>query len=233
MNRGIYVACDVQLPEYDTLVKVLSNEPAIVGFKVGFALGLTGTLAAISFLAHKNNPDTKVMYDHQKAGTDVPFTGEIFAEVMKMSEVDQAIIFPLAGPVTQKDWTQYLQKKNITPVVGGAMTHDHFWNADGGYMDKGSVEHIYRLSAQLGVTHFVMPGNQPYLIEQLIQVVLDNGCPVDELVVMSPGLSSDESILRAHETVGNYTFYPIIGRRIYEADNPLTEVRKIAKILDI
>lgn len=230
MNRGIYIAADLHLPEYDTLIRVLANEPGIRGFKVGFLLGLTGTLPAVSHMAHKANPALHVMYDHQKAATDVPFTGEMFAHVMKMSMVDEVILFPLAGPLTQKDWTRYLQKEDITPVLGGAMTHDHLWIEDGGYLDKGSVEHMYRLSAQLGVTQFVMPGNQPDMIKKLIKVVLDNGCPAESLVIMSPGLRTNESIKQASDAVGDHIFYPILGRRIYASDNPLLEVRNIVEM---
>ncbi len=230
MKRGIYVAADVHLPEFDILVKLLAKEPSICGFKLGFVLGLTGSLPAVTNVVKLANPACQVMYDHQKAGTDVPFTGKEFADVMSLSKVDRAILFPLAGPLTQKDWTQYLQKKSITPVLGGAMTHSHLYTVDGGYMDKNSLPHIYRLSAQLGVTEFVMPGNQPELIKELIKVVLSNGCPKEELVVMSPGLSTNDSIREASDAVGDHTFYPIIGRRIYKADNPLLQVREIDKL---
>ncbi len=225
MKRGIYIACDMPIHQYQTLVSILAQEPGIAGLKIGFMLGLAETLHSVTQIARQANMDLKVMYDHQKAGTDVPFTGENFADVMQKAEVDQAILFPLSGPLTQKAWIQALQVVGVEPVVGGAMTHDGFYADSSGYINKDAIYHMYRLSAELGVKSFVMPGNQIELLLRLKKIVLQNGCTEEELTIFSPGIDSLDQLKDLSQQVGNISFYPILGRMIYETENPLISAR--------
>lgn len=224
---NIILAADVSMGEYQVLLDVLGNEPGIFGIKVGFALGLRATLQAIVHMTKQVNPSLQVIYDHQKACTDVPFTGRLFADVMLEAKVDAAILFPLTGPATQKDWIDYLHSNCITALVGGAMTHVHYMQHEGGYIDVNAIAHMYAVSAKKGITDFVMPGNRPDLIYSLIDIVLNNGCSEDNLTIYSPGISSMSDLMSACSAAKPYDFYPIIGRWICEANNPLTLVRDI------
>jgi len=230
-KSGIILACDMTPGQYDTLLEVLGEEPGLVALKLGFVLGLRAPLQSLVFRAKNTSPKLHVMYDHQKAGTDVPFTGELFADVLAEARIDSAILFPLAGPATQRDWTKALNKRCITPILGGYMTHVHFTVHEGGYIDVGAITHMYSVSAKLGVTKFVMPGNRPDTMYSLIDVVLSAGCPEDELCILSPGISSLSDLRMACHTAKPYKFFPIIGRMIYSDDNPLTVLRKSVEIL--
>jgi orotidine-5'-phosphate decarboxylase len=230
-KQGIILACDMSPGQYDILLDVLGNEPGLVGLKLGFVLGLRAPLQSLVFKAKQVNPDLHVTYDHQKAGTDVPFTGDLFADVLSEAKIDSAILFPLAGPATQRDWIKALQNRCITPILGGCMTHVHFMMHDGGYIDVNAIYHMYANSAKLGVTDFVMPGNKPNLIYSLIKIVLANGCPEDQLTIMAPGIENLSDLRMVAHTVKPYKFLPIIGRMVYESDNPLTLVREATDIL--
>jgi len=227
IKGNIIIAADVSMGEYQVLLDVLGNEPGIFGVKIGFALALRATLQSIVHTTKLINPDLQIIYDHQKACTDVPFTGRLFADVMLEAKVDAAILFPLTGPATQKDWIDYLYSNCVTPIVGGAMTHIHFMQHEGGYIDVGAISHMYAVSARKGITQFVMPGNRPDLIYSLIDIVLNNGCSAEELCIYSPGIDSMSALMSAEAATRPYDFYPIIGRWIYSADNPLKIVRDI------
>ena len=91
-DYGVIVACDVKtLETLKSLVESTAQVRGIVGYKVGFILGLSYSLAEVVETI-KDITDLPVIYDHQKASTDIPEMGIEFATVMKNSGIDSGIV---------------------------------------------------------------------------------------------------------------------------------------------
>lgn len=94
--RSVIPACDVPtLEEFEEIVKETADVEGIGGYKVGLELGLSYGLGRVVEVARKYTAKP-IIYDHQKAGTDIPDTGKNFAEVCKRAGVDAVILFPQA-----------------------------------------------------------------------------------------------------------------------------------------
>mgnify|MGYP000430429737 CR=1 FL=1 len=81
-ERSIIPACDVPLEVYEQIVRETSDIEGIGAYKIGFQLALKYGLPKIVEVTRKYN-HKPIIYDHQKAGTDIPKTGENFARTVK------------------------------------------------------------------------------------------------------------------------------------------------------
>jgi len=212
--RSIVPACDIEgIREFDNLVKETCKVDGIGAYKVGFELGLGYGLPAIVSAArkHTNKP---IIYDHQKAATDVPFTGEGFASVCKKAGINAVILFPQAGPVTEKEWIKACQRAGLGVVVGGEMTHEGYLHKDGGFLDDDAPMRMYGAAIENGVREFVVPGNKPEKIKIYREFFESRGIVP---VLHSPGLvSQGGSISESGRLAGKY-WHAIVGRALYEA----------------
>jgi len=123
---GIVVACDVpSLEALERVVNATGHLTEVTAFKLGFSLGLRFGLARAveTVRAATAKP---VIYDHQKAGTDIPQTGRDFAAVCRESAVEAGILFPHAGPATLEAWIDALSEAGVVPIVGAVMTHPRY-----------------------------------------------------------------------------------------------------------
>ncbi|MBU1922628.1 orotidine 5-phosphate decarboxylase, partial [Patescibacteria group bacterium] len=100
-DRSLVPACDVSLELYERIVRETADVAGVGAYKVGFQLGLAHGLPRIVELARQYT-DKPIIYDHQKAATDIPDTGVNFAETLSASGVDAVIFFPQAGPATEE-----------------------------------------------------------------------------------------------------------------------------------
>ncbi len=67
-------------------------------------------------IAARKHTDKPIIYDHQKAGTDIPDTGRNFARVVKKAGVDTVIFFPQAGPETARAWIYHALDRKLLLV---------------------------------------------------------------------------------------------------------------------
>ncbi|MBU1704702.1 MAG: orotidine 5-phosphate decarboxylase, partial [Nanoarchaeota archaeon] len=111
---------DLELAE--KIVKETCKVKGIGGYKVGFSLVIPFGLKKVVQTIRKYT-ELPIIYDHQKAGTDIPDTGEIFMKVCKDAGVDAVIIFPAMGPVTEEEWIKAAHGVGLKVIVGGEMTH--------------------------------------------------------------------------------------------------------------
>jgi orotidine-5'-phosphate decarboxylase len=212
--RQIIPALDVtNLEAADRLAARVGGHPAVYGFKLGFGLGLTYGLPAV-VEALRRHSDRPVIYDHQKAGTDIPDTGALFARVMEQAGVDEVILFPQAGPETLRAWVEALHAAGRTVIVGGAMTHKAYLQSEGGFVVDSAATEIYRLAFALGVRRFVMPLTKPALCRQLwTDAGLDASC-----TLYSPGYGAQQGQLAPFGWVPAHLV--IVGRALLQADDP-------------
>lgn len=213
-DRSVIPACDVEtIEEFEELVKATAKVEGIGGYKVGFELGLGYGLSKVVETVRKYT-DKPVIYDHQKAGTDIPDTGKNFARVCKKAGVDAVILFPQAGPETERAWIYHALDAGLKVIVGGRMTHPAYSVSEGGFItDEGALE-MYRIGARAGVTNFVVPGNKPEVIKQVREVVEPEVGPSD---YFAPGFIAQGGKIEDAAKVAGPRFHGIVGRGIYSA----------------
>ncbi len=215
-DKSVIPACDVStLEDFEDLVKGTADIEGIGGYKVGFELGLGYGLGRVVEVVrkHTNKP---VIYDHQKAGTDIPDTGKNFAEVCKKAGVDAVIFFPQAGPETERAWIYHALDKGLNVIVGGRMTHPAYTVSEGGFItDEGALD-MYRIAARAGINNFVVPGNKLDVIKQIRDVVEAEGV---KPVFYAPGFITQGGSISDAAKVAGDRFHGIVGRGIYQAQD--------------
>ncbi len=243
-DRSVIPACDVDFGKLKDIVRETAGIEKIGGYKLGVAF-LDALKAAVETV--KEQTDKPLIYDHQKAGTDIPDTAGHFMDAMVRAGVDAVILFPLSGPITQYEWTLAAQKRNLGVIVGGEMTHPRYSQGDivsgknkdydkvfreiglkrqlSGYIRKNAPDDIYDLAARMGVTDFVMPGNKPDRIRHYKELV--ELCSVEEPVIWSPGLVAQGGKVSEGAKVAGKRFHAIVGRGITKAD----DIKKAAEEL--
>lgn len=209
-DRSVIPACDVSsLSELEKLVDATCDVKGIGAYKIGFGLALRYGLPKVceTIRARTKLP---IIYDHQKAATDIPETGELFAKACKDGGVDAIILFPQAGPVTEKAWIEACKKTGLGVIVGGEMTHPQYKKSDGGWLDDEGIVQIYKIAKEAGIKDFVVPGNKPERIKFYRQLLGD-------VVFYSPGLvAQGGEITESAKAAGN-KWHAIVGRGIYGA----------------
>tara|TARA_Y100000310_G_scaffold209670_1_gene210320 strand:+ start:2763 stop:3461 length:699 start_codon:yes stop_codon:yes gene_type:complete len=221
LDKSIIPSCDVNSLELlRKLVESTYNVHGIGGYKIGFELVLRfGIPSVVSTIREVS--DLPIIYDHQKAGTDIPEMGGKFFEACK--GVDAVIIFPQAGPVTEKEWILKAKSVGMPVIVGGEMTHKSYLEGDGGFIMDDAPMKMYDLAADNGVNDFVVPGNKPDKIEAYRELLVGKGL---DPVFYSPGLISQGGEITEGGVAAGNKWHAIIGRGIYEAD----DMRKAAEL---
>jgi orotidine-5'-phosphate decarboxylase len=214
MDRSIIPACDIEtIEEFEELVKQTAEVRGIGGYKVGFELGLVYSLPKVVETVRKYS-DKPIIYDHQKAGTDIPDTGKNFAKVCRKAGVDAVIFFPQAGPETERAWIYHALDNGLKVIVGGRMTHSAYAVSEGGFItDDGAME-MYRIAARAGVNNFVVPGNKPDVIKQVKELVESEGVSP---VFYAPGFVAQGGKIEDATKVAGERWHAIVGRGIYKA----------------
>lgn len=215
LDKSIIPACDVStLEDLDKLVKATHDISGIGAYKVGFDLGLGYGLPAVVETVRKYT-DLPVIYDHQKAGTDIPDTGINFARRMKKSKIDAAILFPQAGPATEEDWIKALQEAVVGVVVGGEMTHAEYLEPEGGYIVETAPPMMYRLAGRRGVRSFVVPGNKPEKVAHY-RAIIEEVCGKGNVELMAPGFIKQKGKIEDTAKAAGDRWHAIVGSGIYD-----------------
>lgn len=214
VSKSIIVSADVSIEKYEKILQLTKDNPKIGGYKIGFVLGLTYGLPKIVQLTRKytNKP---IIYDHQKAATDIPDTGVQFMKVCKDAGIDCVILFPHTGPSTQAAWIKAAQDANLGLIVGGMMTHPNYRLSEGGYIDDKSIFRIYLDSAKMGVRDFVVPGNKPEFTKELLAKFKEQ--KIENVIFYAPGFITQGGNITESAKVAGKSFHAIVGRGIYEA----------------
>lgn len=228
MNKSIIPACDFDsIEEFEELVKETADVKGVGAYKIGFELGLKYGLPKVVKVARKHT-DKPLIYDHQKAGTDVPFTGEKFAKVCKEAGINTVILFPQAGPKTEAEWIKACQKVGLGVIVGGEMTHPGYLESEGGFLRDDAPLKMYQVAIDNGVKEFVVPGNKPEKIKQYKEFFDSKGITP---ILYSPGLvTQGGSISDSGKAAGSH-WHAIVGRGIYTAKDKKKAAEQLSKEL--
>lgn len=217
LTHGVIPACDVEtLKELKLIVRDTSNLEGIVGYKVGCILALNYGLSKVAAIIREFS-DLPIIYDHQKASTDIPQLGEKFAEVCRKNDIQSVIIFPQSGPQTEGAFISALMNKRLIPMVGGEMTHPMYLVEDGGFIRNDAPKEMYEIAAKMGVNHFILPGNKPDTIRKYHRFIRSI---TKSPKYCMPGIGTQGGdIEMAFEAVKDAQAYAIIGSSIYKAKN--------------
>jgi orotidine-5'-phosphate decarboxylase len=223
---SIVPALDVlDLDVMERVVASLADHPFVHGYKLGFSVGLTHGLPRAVELIRKHS-DKPVIYDHQKAATDIPATGKLFASVMTAGGIDEVILFPQAGPVTLRAWIEALHERGRKVIVGGAMTHAGYLDAEGGFLLDAAPERMYGIAREAGVRAFVMPLTKP----GIAQAAAEAAGVTPEMEVYSPGYGSQGG------DPARFPFFQhhhvIVGRALLGAEDPAAWVSAQQALLE-
>jgi len=226
-ERSVVVAADVPTIEnLKSLVKATCGIEGIGGYKVGLELALTYGLKRVVEAAWCS--EKPVIYDHQKAGNDIPEMGVRFAQVCRAADVDAVILFPFAGTVTETDWIRACQDQELRVLVGGHMTQPQFLAKEGGFVADFAPEKILEIAARNGVKDFVVPGNKPQFVEYY-RKVLERWLGPDNFVLYAPGfITQGGDISETGKVAGRY-WHAIVGSAIYKAGDPKAAAERITQ----
>lgn len=252
-NRSIVPACDF---DTETFVKVLEGTyhiDEIGGYKIGPALtGRPGYDNIVNIArAHTDKP---LIFDAQKWGTDIPDTAGKLLTPLRDSGFDAVILFPESGPITQYVWTKTAQNLGLGIIVGGEMTHPGYregdkivdnendWNEifrkelrmelPTGFIRRHAPDDIYEIAVRMGVTNFVVPGNNPESIKRIRNIIESDS--IGGLVnpsYFSPGLVAQGGNISEGGKAAGDRFHAIVGRGIYKEGNPRENAINLASQL--
>jgi len=241
--RKIIPACDVPLNRLEDIVESTHDLDIIGGYKIGISYLAVGILSAVNII--RRHTDKPIIYDHQKAGTDIPYTSEIFMDVMVDAGISHVIIFPQAGPFTQFSWTKAAQERGLIPIVGVSMTHPGYLSNDNaelhlkflnikkedcaGYIRSDAVYSIMEIAREMGVNNFVVPGNKPDLILDYKNYILSSG--MEDFTFWSPGLIVQGGSPGLASVSAGQNWNMIIGRKLYNSADIRKEIISISKLV--
>jgi orotidine-5'-phosphate decarboxylase len=225
-SHGILIALDME--SLDQMRRVVGQTTAIAGI-VGYKVGLTATLrlGLGGAVAHLNSStDLPLIYDHQKAGPDVPDMAPKFAATCKQAGVDGLILFPIAGPRAVVEFAGSAYAHRLLPIVGGDLPFADYNFSGGGYVIDDALDRIFRKAVEIGVDHFVIPGNTATKVERHARWLTEN---VERPVLFIPGIGAlGGSIATAFAAAPGCDLYAVVGRAIYDAADPAEAARKLA-----
>lgn len=224
-DHSIIPACDVTAEKYEALLKATADLPIIGGYKLGFMLALEIGLPKAAEIARRYTKKP-LIYDHQKAGTDIPDTGRPFAKTCKQAGIDAIILFPQAGPVTERAWIEAGKEEGLGVIVGGLMTHKSYTRGDGGWIADEAIVEIYLEAARAGVADFVVPGTKLEAISKIRNMLEHVGV---EPTFYAPGIGAQGGELAKVAKAAGKRFHAIVGRALYDAKNMAEAASMMAK----
>lgn len=223
-EKSVIVAADVSdIGMLEELVNSTCQVKGVGGFKVGLELALSHGLPKIvsSIRRYTKLP---IIYDHQKAATDIPEMGKRFANACRSAGVDAVILFPFGGAETETSWIKACQEEGLTVLVGGHMTQPKFLMSEDGFIADEAPEKIFQIAAQNGVRDFVVPGNRPKYVRKYKQL-LGELLGKNNFALYAPGFISQGGEISEAGKVAGERWHAIVGRAIYKSSDP----RKVAE----
>lgn len=218
-TMGIVPALDIDSPErLEFVVKATTNVPGIAGYKLGLTSVLRFGLKE-SMRRLRDLTDLPVLYDHQKAGPDMPDMAKKFSVMCAEAEVDGLILFPVAGPTAVDGFVGESIRAGITPVVGGEIPVPDYGVSGGGYLLDDALDRILARAAMNKADHFVLPAHDTQKIIRWSDWIAANvEDPVVFLTGFGPLGGTIETSFAAASACARR--FAIVGRLITGATDP-------------
>ena len=225
-THGIMPALDMRT--LDDVKRVVENTTRIEGV-VAYKVGLTVTLPhglPEAMRQLRTVTDLPLIYDHQKAGPDVPDMAPKFAQTCKESGADGLILFPLAGPRAVDGFVGGALAHRLLPIVGGDLPLAVYNASGGGYVIDNALNLIFERAIASGADHFVVPGNTPDKVAHHAAWLVD---AVKTPQLFIPGIGPlGGNIADTFAAADGCRAYAVVGRAVYGADDPAEAARQLA-----
>lgn len=218
----------VSRSELSRVVEQTKDLNGVCGYKIGalcsLALGLGEVIRTIRAVTPK-----QIVYDHQKAGNDIPEIARKLVQLTAECGVNAFILFPFAGPATLLAAVQEGLDRGLTMIVGAHMTHPSFTYDDGGFVRSSEITRIFQTAASLGVRDFVLPGNQPDVAAKYADELSRR---IEMPTFWAPGFGRQGGVIGefSRRLAGKGYLVPIVGRSVYEAADPASEVERLCTV---
>lgn len=226
VSHGIMPALD--LDSVDSVCRVVESTSGIEGV-VGYKLGLTMVLRlglAEAVRTIRELTDLPVLYDHQKAGPDVPDMADKFCGICREAGADGLILFPLAGPRAVESFVGRSLDNGLLPVVGGDLPLEDYNASGGGYVVDDALDRIFMRAADLGARHFIVPGNTAAKVRHHAGWLVDK---VERPSLVIPGIGAlGGTIGECFAEASGCNAYAVVGRAVYGAEDPAAAARELA-----
>lgn len=218
-TMGIVPALDVEDHEqFEFVVKATTRTEGVVGYKLGLSTVLTFGLKE-SVRRLRDLTDLPILYDHQKAGPDMPDTARKYTAMCAEAGVDGLVLFPVAGPTAVDRFVGETMKAGMTPVVGGEIPVPDYGASGGGYMLDDALDRILADSVKIGTDHFILPAHDPAKIARWSKWIAAN--VADPFVFMTGFGSLGGTIEDAFRAAApSKRRFAIVGRLITQAKDP-------------
>jgi orotidine-5'-phosphate decarboxylase len=225
VRHGVVCATDLDdLEAIARLVNAIDSVEALVGYKFGSLLALRFGLATV-VKAFRGLTSKWLIYDHQKAGLDIPSMAPEFAAVCRDAGMDALILFPVAGPGSVDAFVGATLKVGLIPIVGGALPLPDYLVPGGGFVAEDSLFRILERAYALGARDFIIPATDALAIRtHAATFAARSGTRL-----FMPGIGPlGGDITRSFEAARPLDSYAIIGRAIYAAQDPAEAARRLA-----
>jgi len=225
-THGILSALDLEaIDDMCRLAERIGRVDGVIGFKLGLTavlrLGLAGAVKQL-----RQATDLPLIYDHQKAGADVPDMAAKFAAVCRAAAVDGLILFPIVGPRAVREFVGSALKNELLAAVGGDLPLPDYTMAGGGFIADDALEQIFALALEVGATSFVVPANQPAKVERHAAALK---AKLERPSLFLPGIGPlGGSISETFGAAPGCNLYAVVGRAIYGAADPLEAAKRLA-----
>lgn len=228
LDRHVGLIPALDMESLDALARVVDATSQVDGV-VGYKLGLTAVLRLGLFEAVRRIralTDLAIVYDHQKAGPDMPDMGPKFVSLCREAAVDGLILFPIAGPRAIETFVGGAVDAGLFPVVGGEIPVPDYTIGGGGFVADDALDRIVRLSAEVGARHFVLPANDPQTVARRTRWILDH---VERPVVVLTGFGplGGDVATAFQAAAGCPARLAVMGRNVYAAADPAEAAKRI------
>ncbi len=226
-RRSLIVSCEQGDDSYLDLIGDTAGVAAVGGYKIGAVPALTWGLPQAVERARRFT-DKPLIYDHQKAGADIPDTAAAFCAAVAAGGLDSVIVMPHSGPATQRALIGAARGNGLYIIAGGCMTHNDFLRGDGGYLADDTPERAFDEAAGLGVEAFVVPATRPDFIARLDSRLEARGV---RPCYYSPGFLTQGGDRSALAAAPQRDWHVIVGRYIYQAGDYQKAAEQAAEAL--
>lgn len=224
-SHGVVCACDLdRLEDVTRLIEAIDPVDGLVGYKLGSLLTLRYGLVEVVRRLRQVTAKA-LIYDHQKAGLDIPSMAAHYAATCRDAGVDGLILFPLAGPTAVDAFVGEPLRLGVAPIVGGALPLSDYKARCGGYVVATALGRIAERAFALGARDFIVPATDVAAIRRHARRFGPRG----RTRLFLPGIGAlGGEIEKAFAAAGGLSTYAIIGRAIYGAPAPAEAARRFA-----
>ena len=165
-EMGIIPALDIDAHEQlEFVVRETSKREGVAGYKLGLTSVMRfGLLESVRRL--RDMTDLPIIYDHQKAGPDMPDMAKKYTAMCKEADLDGLILFPVAGPTAVDGFVGEAVRAGLVPMVGGEIPVPDYGVSGGGYMVDDALDRILARAVHNKADHFVLPAHNAAKIER-------------------------------------------------------------------